>query len=153
MFMIIRYLDKSMCGMILAGAYILLLAFLQILVVCFSNVSLLLHLAISHIYYFLCHIHLLLKYTASLELTNKWHLSALLFSKLFSNHLNKGWSIKWSIKFLQQNINQSQTVTGVHKLPAEMYVYIRNYKRVTFFVFNVKLWSLLRNYHKKNEFW
>ena len=26
---------------------------------------------------------------ASLELTNKWHLSALLFNKLFSNHSNK----------------------------------------------------------------
>ena len=29
---------------------------------------------------------LTLKFTASLELTNKWHLSALLFRKLFLNH-------------------------------------------------------------------
>ena len=46
------------------------------------------HLAISPIHYFLPY-SLTLILTASLELTNKWHLWALLFNKLFSNHSNK----------------------------------------------------------------
>ena len=42
----------------------------------------------SHSQFFMSNL-LTLKFTASLELTNKWHLSALIFNKLFSKHSNK----------------------------------------------------------------
>ena len=66
-------LDKSMYGAILVSAQFFLQAFLQILLICFSNVNLLSNLTLSNF----SHSRIFMSYsftlilTASLELTNK----------------------------------------------------------------------------------
>ena len=68
-----------------------LLASPQMSVICFSNVSLFSNLTSSNFsrsLFFMSN-SLTLKFTASLELTNKWHLSTLPFNKLFLNYSRK----------------------------------------------------------------
>ena len=94
--MSIGLLDKSMYEAILASAEIFLLAFLiQIPVICFSNVSSMSNLTASNFsnsLIFMSHSFTLVL-TTSLELTNKWHLSALSFNKLFLNHSGNAFDV------------------------------------------------------------
>ena len=55
------------------SAYVFLLAFLQMLVICFSNVSSLPNLTPSNfsIHNFLCHVHLVINLRCALGHTNK----------------------------------------------------------------------------------
>ena len=92
--MTMRRLDNFIYGAILASTWIFLKVFLQISVIVFQMLAYCQtwHPAVSDIHYFYAY-SLTLMLTTSLEVANKWHLSALLFNKLFSNHSNKTFDV------------------------------------------------------------
>ena len=83
--------NKSIYGPTLAKTQIFRLALLQTSVIWFANVNLTLNLIPNSLSYslFVTSHSLTLKLTFSLEWTNRWHSSGLVFRRLFLNHLNK----------------------------------------------------------------
>ena len=92
-----RRFDKFMKGVILTITCVFMLALLQKSVICWLNLSLESNLtpkSFSQSLFFSLKVFTF-KLTSWLVLTIKWHLSALPFERLFSNHPNRDTEARW----------------------------------------------------------